>query len=100
MIVFVFGLMVVFRYWLHSMNRTLPGGHISRAPGILGALLTIWARGISGMMFYFQIGLPGTDRAGGRKNALFCGCRRRWSSATGQVHMETTVLAGEAPALS
>ena len=95
MIVFVFGLIVVFLVLAAQYESwTLPGAVMSAVPfGILGALLTIWARGIENDV-YFQIGLLVLIGLGA-KNALL-----RVSAAVefrqqGKSIMEATVLAGE-----
>jgi len=95
MIIFVFGLIVVFLVLAAQYESwTLPGAVMSAVPfGILGALLTIWARGIENDV-YFQIGLLVLIGLGA-KNALL-----RVSAAVefreqGKSIMEATVLAGE-----
>jgi len=95
MLVFVFGLIVVFLVLAAQYESwTLPGAVMSAVPfGILGALLTIWARGIENDV-YLQIGLLVLIGLGA-KNALL-----RVSAAVefreqGKSIMEATVLAGE-----
>jgi len=95
MIAFVFGLIIVFLVLAAQYESwTLPGAVMSAVPfGILGALVTIWARGLQNDV-YFQIGLLVLIGLGA-KNAVL-----RVSAAVefrrqGKSIMEATVLAGE-----
>jgi len=95
MIAFVFGLIIVFLVLAAQYESwTLPGAVMSAVPfGILGALLTNWARGLENDV-YFQIGLLVLIGLGA-KNAVL-----RVSAAVefrhqGKSIMEATVLAGE-----
>jgi len=95
MIAFVFGLIIVFLVLAAQYESwTLPGAVMSAVPfGILGALLTNWARGLDNDV-YFQIGLLVLIGLGA-KNAVL-----RVSAAVAFRHqgksiMEATVLAGE-----
>ena len=95
MIAFAFGLVIVFLVLAAQYESwTLPGAVMSAVPfGILGALLTNWARGLENDV-YFQIGLLVLIGLGA-KNAVL-----RVSAAVefrhqGKSIMEATVLAGE-----
>jgi len=95
MIAFVFGLIIVFLVLAAQYESwTLPGAVMSAVPfGILGALVTNWARGLENDV-YFQIGLLVLIGLGA-KNAVL-----RVSAAVefrhqGKSIMEATVLAGE-----
>ncbi|MBI1283881.1 MAG: multidrug efflux RND transporter permease subunit [Thiobacillus sp.] len=95
MIAFVFGLIIVFLVLAAQYESwTLPGAVMSAVPfGILGALVTIWLRGLENDV-YFQIGLLVLIGLGA-KNAVL-----RVSAAVefrrqGKSIMEATVLAGE-----
>jgi multidrug efflux pump len=95
MIAFVFGLIIVFLVLAAQYESwTLPGAVMSAVPfGILGALITNWARGLDNDV-YFQIGLLVLIGLGA-KNAVL-----RVSAAVefrhqGKSIMEATVLAGE-----
>lgn len=92
---FVFGLVIVFLVLAAQYESwTLPGAVMTAVPfGILGALLTNWARGLENDV-YFQIGLLVLIGLGA-KNAVL-----RVSAAVdfrqqGKSIMEATVLAGE-----
>jgi multidrug efflux pump len=94
-IAFVFGLIIVFLVLAAQYESwTLPGAVMSAVPfGILGALVTNWARGLDNDV-YFQIGLLVLIGLGA-KNAVL-----RVSAAVefrhqGKSIMEATVLAGE-----
>ncbi len=94
-IAFVFGLIIVFLVLAAQYESwTLPGAVMSAVPfGILGALVTNWARGLENDV-YFQIGLLVLIGLGA-KNAVL-----RVSAAVefrhqGKSIMEATVLAGE-----
>jgi multidrug efflux pump len=94
-IAFVFGLIIVFLVLAAQYESwTLPGAVMSAVPfGILGALLTNWARGLENDV-YFQIGLLVLIGLGA-KNAVL-----RVSAAVdfrkqGKSIMEATILAGE-----
>src|SRR5512144_1753073 len=94
-IAFVFGLIIVFLVLAAQYESwTLPGAVMTAVPfGILGALLTNWARGLENDV-YFQIGLLVLIGLGA-KNAVL-----RVSAAVefrhqGKSIMEATVLAGE-----
>ena len=95
MIAFVFGLIIVFLVLAAQYESwTLPGAVMSAVPfGILGALVTNWARGLENDV-YFQIGLLVLIGLGA-KNAVL-----RVSAAIefrhqGKSIMEATILAGE-----
>ena len=95
MIAFVFGLIIVFLVLAAQYESwTLPGAVMSAVPfGILGALVTNWARGLENDV-YFQIGLLVLIGLGA-KNAVL-----RVSAAVefrhqGKSIMEATILAGE-----
>jgi multidrug efflux pump len=95
MIAFVFGLIIVFLVLAAQYESwTLPGAVMSAVPfGILGALVTIWLRGLENDV-YFQIGLLVLIGLGA-KNAVL-----RVSAAVefrkqGKSIMEATILAGE-----
>ena len=95
MIAFVFGLIIVFLVLAAQYESwMLPGAVMSAVPfGILGALVTNWARGLENDV-YFQIGLLVLIGLGA-KNAVL-----RVSAAVefrhqGKSIMEATVLAGE-----
>ena len=92
---FAFGLLIVFLVLAAQYESwTLPGAVMTAVPfGILGALLTNWARGLENDV-YFQIGLLVLIGLGA-KNAVL-----RVSAAVdfrrqGKSIMEATVLAGE-----
>jgi len=92
---FVFGLIIVFLVLAAQYESwTLPGAVMSAVPfGVLGALLTIWARGLENDV-YFQIGLLVLIGLGA-KNAVL-----RVSAAVdfrkqGYSIMDATRLAGE-----
>ncbi|MEO8344547.1 MAG: multidrug efflux RND transporter permease subunit [Betaproteobacteria bacterium] len=92
---FVFGFIIVFLVLAAQYESwTLPGAVMSAVPfGILGALLTNWARGLDNDV-YFQIGLLVLIGLGA-KNAVL-----RVSAAIdfrnqGKSIMEATILAGE-----
>jgi multidrug efflux pump len=94
-IAFVFGFIIVFLVLAAQYESwTLPGAVMSAVPfGILGALITNWARGLDNDV-YFQIGLLVLIGLGA-KNAVL-----RVSAAVefrkeGKSIMEATVLAGE-----
>jgi multidrug efflux pump len=94
-IAFVFGLVIVFLVLAAQYESwTLPGAVMTAVPfGILGALLTNWARGLTNDV-YFQIGLLVLIGLGA-KNAVL-----RVSAAVefrkqGKSIMEATKLAGE-----
>jgi multidrug efflux pump len=94
-IAFVFGFIIVFLVLAAQYESwTLPGAVMSAVPfGILGALLTNWARGLDNDV-YFQIGLLVLIGLGA-KNAVL-----RVSAAIdfrhqGKSIMEATILAGE-----
>jgi multidrug efflux pump len=94
-IAFVFGLIIVFLVLSAQYESwTLPGAVMTAVPfGILGALVTNWARGLENDV-YFQIGLLVLIGLGA-KNAVL-----RVSAAVefrkeGKSIMEATVLAGE-----
>jgi multidrug efflux pump len=94
-IAFVFGLIIVFLVLSAQYESwTLPGAVMTAVPfGILGALVTNWARGLENDV-YFQIGLLVLIGLGA-KNAVL-----RVSAAVefrkeGKTIMEATVLAGE-----
>ena len=94
-IAFVFGFIIVFLVLAAQYESwTLPGAVMSAVPfGILGALLTNWARGLENDV-YFQIGLLVLIGLGA-KNAVL-----RVSAAVdfrhqGKSIMEATILAGE-----
>jgi multidrug efflux pump len=94
-IAFVFGFIIVFLVLAAQYESwTLPGAVMSAVPfGILGALLTNWARGLENDV-YFQIGLLVLIGLGA-KNAVL-----RVSAAIdfrrqGKSIMEATILAGE-----
>jgi len=94
-IAFVFGFIIVFLVLAAQYESwTLPGAVMSAVPfGILGALVTNWARGLDNDV-YFQIGLLVLIGLGA-KNAVL-----RVSAAVdfrhqGKSIMEATILAGE-----
>ena len=94
-IAFIFGFIIVFLVLAAQYESwTLPGAVMSAVPfGILGALITNWARGLENDV-YFQIGLLVLIGLGA-KNAVL-----RVSAAVdfrkqGKSIMEATVLAGE-----
>jgi multidrug efflux pump len=94
-IAFLFGFIIVFLVLAAQYESwTLPGAVMSAVPfGILGALLTNWARGLENDV-YFQIGLLVLIGLGA-KNAVL-----RVSAAVefrreGKSIMEATILAGE-----
>ena len=94
-IAFVFGLIIVFLVLAAQYESwTLPGAVMTAVPfGILGALVTNWARGLTNDV-YFQIGLLVLIGLGA-KNAVL-----RVSAAVefrkeGKSIMEATILAGE-----
>ena len=95
MIAFLFGLVIVFLVLAAQYESwTLPGAVMSAVPfGVLGALVTNWARGLENDV-YFQIGLLVLIGLGA-KNAVL-----RVSAAVefrhqGKTIMEATILAGE-----
>jgi len=94
-VAFVFGLIIVFLVLSAQYESwTLPGAVMTAVPfGILGALITNWARGLENDV-YFQIGLLVLIGLGA-KNAVL-----RVSAAVefrreGKSIMEATILAGE-----
>src|SRR5207248_6648394 len=94
-IAFIFGFIIVFLVLAAQYESwTLPGAVMSAVPfGILGALITNWARGLENDV-YFQIGLLVLIGLGA-KNAVL-----RVSAAVefrkeGKSIMEATILAGE-----
>jgi multidrug efflux pump len=94
-IAFLFGLVIVFLVLAAQYESwTLPGAVMTAVPfGILGALVTNWARGLTNDV-YFQIGLLVLIGLGA-KNAVL-----RVSAAVefrkqGKSIMEATILAGE-----
>jgi multidrug efflux pump len=94
-IAFVFGLLVVFLVLAAQYESwTLPGAVMSAVPfGVLGALLTIWARGLENDV-YFQIGLLVLIGLGA-KNAVLRVSAAREFRHQGKSIMEATILAGE-----
>ncbi|MBK9676039.1 MAG: multidrug efflux RND transporter permease subunit [Betaproteobacteria bacterium] len=95
MIAFVFGLVIVFLVLAAQYESwTLPGAVMSAVPfGILGALLTNWARGLENDV-YFQIGLLVLIGLGA-KNAVLRVSAAIHFREQGKSIMEATVLAGE-----
>jgi multidrug efflux pump len=94
-IAFVFGLIIVFLVLAAQYESwTLPGAVMSAVPfGILGALLTNWARGLENDV-YFQIGLLVLIGLGA-KNAVLRVSAAREFRQQGKSIMEATRLAGE-----
>jgi multidrug efflux pump len=92
---FVFGLIIVFLVLAAQYESwTLPGAVMSAVPfGVLGALLTIWARGLENDV-YFQIGLLVLIGLGA-KNAVLRVSAAREFRHQGHSIMEATRLAGE-----
>ena len=92
---FVFGLIIVFLVLAAQYESwTLPGAVMSAVPfGVLGALLTIWARGLENDV-YFQIGLLVLIGLGA-KNAVLRVSAAREFRHQGKSIMEATILAGE-----
>ncbi len=94
-IAFVFGLIIVFLVLAAQYESwTLPGAVMSAVPfGILGALLTNWARGLENDV-YFQIGLLVLIGLGAKNAALRVSAAREFRHQ-GKSIMEATRLAGE-----
>jgi multidrug efflux pump len=92
---FVFGFIIVFLVLAAQYESwTLPGAVMSAVPfGILGALLTNWARGLDNDV-YFQIGLLVLIGLGA-KNAVLRVSAAIDFRAQGKSIMEATILAGE-----
>jgi multidrug efflux pump len=95
MIAFVFGLIIVFLVLAAQYESwTLPGAVMSAVPfGILGALVTNWARGLENDV-YFQIGLLVLIGLGA-KNAVLRVSAAVHFRQQGKSIMEATILAGE-----
>ena len=95
MIAFVFGLIIVFLVLAAQYESwTLPGAVMSAVPfGILGALVTNWARGLENDV-YFQIGLLVLIGLGA-KNAVLRVSAAIHFRQQGKSIMEATILAGE-----
>jgi multidrug efflux pump len=94
-IAFVFGLIIVFLVLAAQYESwTLPGAVMSAVPfGVLGALVTNWARGLENDV-YFQIGLLVLIGLGA-KNAVLRVSAAREFRHQGHSIMEATRLAGE-----
>ncbi len=92
---FVFGFIIVFLVLAAQYESwTLPGAVMSAVPfGILGALLTNWARGLENDV-YFQIGLLVLIGLGA-KNAVLRVSAAVEFRAEGKSIMQATILAGE-----
>jgi multidrug efflux pump len=94
-IAFVFGFIIVFLVLAAQYESwTLPGAVMSAVPfGILGALITNWARGLDNDV-YFQIGLLVLIGLGAKNAVLRVSAAVEFRKA-GKSIMEATVLAGE-----
>ena len=94
-IAFLFGLIIVFLVLAAQYESwTLPGAVMTAVPfGILGALLTNWARGLANDV-YFQIGLLVLIGLGA-KNAVLRVTAAVEFRREGKSIMEATILAGE-----
>jgi multidrug efflux pump len=94
-VAFIFGLIIVFLVLAAQYESwTLPGAVMTAVPfGILGALTTIWLRGLQNDV-YFQIGLLVLIGLGA-KNAVLRVSAAVELRAEGKSIMEATVIAGE-----